>query len=175
VNPTVRPDGIARADFNLDGRVDIATTTDNNGVSFVTLFRATPTGFAACVDYQTLGANSGAIAALDVDANGDLDVATLNQDSCSATVLDNIAGAFGAATVLTAGVNPDSFAVGNLGGGAAPDILVRNRDGNTLSFFTNLVTPVAQCDSIDFNGNGLFPEDNDIISFLRILAGETCE
>lgn len=174
VNPTVRPDGIALADFNLDGRVDIATTTDNNGVSFVTLFRATPTGFAAFVDYPTLGANSGAIAALDVDADGDLDVATLNQDSGNVSVLPNTAGAFGSATVLTAGVNPDSFVVGNLGGSAAPDILVSNRDGNTLSFFTNLVTPVAQCDSIDFNGNGLFPEDQDLIDFLAVYAGGNC-
>ncbi len=30
------------------------------------------------------------------------------------------------------------------------------------------------CDSIDFNGNGVFPEDQDVVDFLSVLAGETC-
>jgi hypothetical protein len=30
------------------------------------------------------------------------------------------------------------------------------------------------CDSIDFNGNGVFPEDQDVVEFLSVLAGETC-
>ncbi len=30
------------------------------------------------------------------------------------------------------------------------------------------------CDSIDFNRNGLFPEDQDLIDFLSVLAGGTC-
>jgi hypothetical protein len=30
------------------------------------------------------------------------------------------------------------------------------------------------CDSIDFNGDGLFPDDNDLITFLSVLAGGEC-
>jgi hypothetical protein len=51
-------------------------------------------------------------------------------------------------------------------------------------FFTagNVVTPnIARwgcvkpiCDSIDFNQNSLFPEDQDLIDFLNILAGGEC-
>jgi hypothetical protein len=30
------------------------------------------------------------------------------------------------------------------------------------------------CDSIDFNGDGLFPDDSDLIDFLSVLAGGAC-
>jgi hypothetical protein len=33
---------------------------------------------------------------------------------------------------------------------------------------------VPVCDSIDFNGNGVFPEDQDVTDFFRVLAGEPC-
>ncbi len=32
----------------------------------------------------------------------------------------------------------------------------------------------ACCDSIDFNRNGVFPEDQDVIDFFSVLAGGTC-
>ncbi|HLP84374.1 MAG TPA: hypothetical protein VK157_08490 [Phycisphaerales bacterium] len=35
--------------------------------------------------------------------------------------------------------------------------------------------PSTRCDSIDFNNNGVFPEDQDVIDFLRVLAGDPCE
>jgi hypothetical protein len=34
--------------------------------------------------------------------------------------------------------------------------------------------PVNQCDSIDFNGDGLFPDDQDLVDFLSVLAGGPC-
>jgi hypothetical protein len=30
------------------------------------------------------------------------------------------------------------------------------------------------CGSIDFNGDGLFPSDDDILAFLRVFAGGQC-
>jgi hypothetical protein len=30
------------------------------------------------------------------------------------------------------------------------------------------------CDPIDFNGNGVFPEDQDVVDFFAVLAGGTC-
>jgi hypothetical protein len=32
----------------------------------------------------------------------------------------------------------------------------------------------GQCDDIDFNNDGLFPDDSDLISFLSVLAGGAC-
>ena len=42
----------------------------------------------------------------------------------------------------------------------------------TLSFTR---TPRLPCDSIDFNNNGVFPEDQDVIDFFAVLAGSTCD
>ncbi|MFN5944208.1 MAG: hypothetical protein ACK5ZG_07120 [Phycisphaerae bacterium] len=30
------------------------------------------------------------------------------------------------------------------------------------------------CNDIDFNNNGVFPEDQDVIDFFNVLAGGTC-
>ncbi|MFY7896166.1 MAG: hypothetical protein ACOVP8_08030, partial [Phycisphaerales bacterium] len=32
----------------------------------------------------------------------------------------------------------------------------------------------AGCDSIDFNNNQVFPEDQDVIDFFNVLAGAPC-
>jgi hypothetical protein len=30
------------------------------------------------------------------------------------------------------------------------------------------------CDTIDFNGNGVFPEEQDVIDFFTVLSGGDC-
>jgi hypothetical protein len=30
------------------------------------------------------------------------------------------------------------------------------------------------CNDIDFNNNGVFPEDQDVVDFLNVLAGGQC-
>jgi hypothetical protein len=35
--------------------------------------------------------------------------------------------------------------------------------------------PPNECSDIDFNNDGLFPDDNDLIAFLNVLAGGECE
>ncbi len=37
-----------------------------------------------------------------------------------------------------------------------------------------VVLPTEGCDSIDFNNDGLFPSDDDLVSFLTVLAGGSC-
>jgi hypothetical protein len=38
----------------------------------------------------------------------------------------------------------------------------------------NLTISTVGCDSIDFNNDGLFPDDNDLIALLTVLAGGDC-
>jgi hypothetical protein len=52
-------------------------------------------------------------------------------------------------------------------------------DNNGISGVDTVVITVNPpapegCDSVDFNGNGVFPEDQDVIDFFDILAGGTC-
>jgi glycosidase len=56
---------------------------------------------------------------------------------------------------------------GNLG--TAPNL-------NTVagSQFATLTLPAAGCDSIDFNNNGVFPEDQDVVDLFDVLAGGGC-
>jgi hypothetical protein len=42
------------------------------------------------------------------------------------------------------------------------------------AFFTGTAVG-AVCDSIDFNNDGLFPDDNDLVQFLNVLAGGACD
>jgi hypothetical protein len=43
-----------------------------------------------------------------------------------------------------------------------------------FNFDGTLGNPTPRCDSIDFNNNSLFPEDQDLIDFLNVFAGGAC-
>jgi hypothetical protein len=49
-----------------------------------------------------------------------------------------------------------------------------NDCGGIVSFPAALTVNNPLCDSIDFNGDGLFPDDNDLIDLLSVLAGGPC-
>jgi hypothetical protein len=38
-----------------------------------------------------------------------------------------------------------------------------------------VVLPNEGCDTVDFNKNGLFPSDEDLIAYLQVLAGGSCQ
>ena len=51
-------------------------------------------------------------------------------------------------------------------------VLMSNPCGSTTSNVAFL--DLQQCDCIDFNNNGVFPEDQDLIDFFETLAGGAC-
>jgi hypothetical protein len=54
-------------------------------------------------------------------------------------------------------------------------VLAAQNPGGLRTFSVNLsVVAGQQCDSIDFNNNTVFPEDQDVIDFFSVLAGEEC-
>ncbi len=55
--------------------------------------------------------------------------------------------------------------VSDVGGANPRDMVLRVAFGGTTS----------GCDSIDFNADGLFPDDNDLVQFLSVLAGGACD
>jgi hypothetical protein len=65
------------------------------------------------------------------------------------------------------------------------EVAWQNEDGSTstacsvgaiasfgVGFFVDPIEPV--CDSIDFNNDGLFPDDGDLVDFTDALAGSSC-
>jgi hypothetical protein len=96
--------------------------------------------------------SSAAITAYEVDANWDPIPSTRR------VFATGIGGAEGAFVDPTTG----NFLFSTFGGG--------NRVLSIRGFA--IQTPV--CDSIDFNGDGLFPDDTDLVDFLSVLAGGAC-
>jgi hypothetical protein len=71
---------------------------------------------------------------------------------------------------------PQSTAVVTLGVGTRT-ITLRVRDNNnaiTQDDVVVTVLPAPTCNDIDFNNDGLFPDDADLIDFLNVLAGGEC-
>jgi hypothetical protein len=78
---------------------------------------------------------------------------------------------------------------GQLVSGANTSVLIIQRPRVTMSGIYTLratnscgtttsspveVTVVPACDSIDFNNDGIFPDDQDVVAFFRVLAGGQC-
>ncbi|GDY00103.1 hypothetical protein LBMAG48_25060 [Phycisphaerae bacterium] len=93
----------------------------------------------------------GLISAWDINANGDPVPGTRR------SFITGLSGAEGAFLDITSG----DFLFSTFGGGGRV-IVVQG--------FAERVT----CDSIDFNQNTVFPEDQDVIDFFRVLAGDEC-
>jgi hypothetical protein len=73
---------------------------------------------------------------------------------------------------------PFDVAFGNnmSGGGAdiASTIVWNLPPGYSITSVLGYTAPGAGCDSIDFNNNGVFPEDQDVVDFFDVLAGGAC-
>jgi hypothetical protein len=160
VNQATRPEGVIAADLNGDGLDDIATGAGDP--AFVSVFLQA-NGFAARTDYATGGTGVGDLTAADFDGDGRLDLVAVNEDSGNVALLRNLGNRqFGPAQLLPVGLNPSHVATGDLGGSAAPEIVVTNRDGDSTSVFLNDADPCVA----DFNNDG---EVNtlDVLAFLN--------
>jgi hypothetical protein len=78
-----------------------------------------------------------------------------------------------------AGTRVEGLAVYDADGeGPLPQQLIIGGDLTTLNSapINNIVALSLPrvCDSVDFNRNGVFPEDADVIAFFSVLAGEAC-
>lgn len=115
------PTSVAAADFNNDGKPDIAVTNQhgvqillNNGIG----------GFTSGNSY-VVGTNPQAIAVGDFDRNGIVDLAVVNQGSGTVSVLlGNDDGSFSESTADPAGTNPRFVAVADVNGDGNPDLVV---------------------------------------------------
>jgi hypothetical protein len=148
------PNGAVVADFNGDGRPDLAVANfTGNTVSVLlntTLPGATVAGFGA---QQTFAAGTalGGMAAADFNGDGRPDLAVVNQIASqglvsvliNTTTLGGAIPQFGAAQTFAVGHSPDSVAVGDFNGDGRPDLVVSNFDDNTVSVLLNTAAPGA--------------------------------
>ena len=136
------PSGVATADFNGDGRPDLAVTNLNaNTVSIflnTTAPGATTPSFAPKVDFAT-GLSPRGITIADVNGDGRPDLAIANSAADSVSILlDSTApGAttptFTPQVAFGTGATPIIVALGDLNGDGKPDLAVADNSTNTVS------------------------------------------
>ncbi len=142
------PYSIVAADFNADGKVDIAAV--NNSSSSISIFMNTGTGtFAAKVDYNT-GANPYSATAADFNGDGKLDLAVVIDSSTVSVLMNTGTGTFATKVDYATGTTPYSVTATDLEGDGDQDMIVANRGSNTLSVFMNNGTGTFAA-KVDYN------------------------
>ncbi|MFN0100991.1 MAG: FG-GAP-like repeat-containing protein [Bryobacteraceae bacterium] len=132
----VGPYSIAIADFNADGKPDVATA--NLGAASVSVLLGNGTGgfSAAAGSPVAVGSTPQSITGLDYNGDGKVDLAIANFSDNSITVLQgNGAGGFTPATgsPFTTGTSPAAVAVGDFTGDGRVDLVVVNGTSGFLS------------------------------------------
>jgi hypothetical protein len=112
------------ADFNGDGKLDIAATDSNNNIVQILLGNGDGT-FSIGSSYSTGGSDPQNIVSGDFNHDGIVDLATCNNTGNIAVMLGNGDGTFApAVTYSTPGYNPNSITVADINGDGYLDLAV---------------------------------------------------
>ena len=165
----LEPEGLALADFDNDGKLDVVTTTSGNALQeHVSVFLQDnfDNPWVGPINGNTGGVTPMGVVAADFDLDGHVDVAAANADSNNVSLKKNGGiGIFFAPVVLAVGENPEALvmAAGDLDGNGTTDIVTFNRDSDDVSVLINQ-TPVPLPG--DVNGDGTV----DVNDLLAVVA-----
>ena len=184
-----RAAGIALADLNGDSKLDVVIS-DGDGLSVgnsISIYLGNGDGTFGARQVVSLGSGRIApvgIAAADVDADGDVDLAVAC-DAVSAVMLlrNNGNGTFAAPVSMAVGMYPDDVAAGDLNGDGRPDLVVAHQEYRVSVLINNGAGgfgPVVGYDNLNLGTNWagpLFPcvalADVDRDGKLDVLYGST--
>jgi hypothetical protein len=128
-----RAAAIVTADFDLDGKLDLAVL----GSSFsprLNLLRGNGDGTFQAATTVNLGSGSQpqALRAADLDRDGDLDLVTANYGNSTVSVLTNVGGGFASRVEFPAWGTPRGLDVGDVDGDRIPDVVFTDGEGDTV-------------------------------------------
>jgi FG-GAP-like repeat len=166
------PQGVITADFNGDGKADLAIA--NSGDDTVSILLGNGDGtFTALSPLPAGGSMPWSLAAGDFDGNGTIDLAVTNFNNANPSTvsvfLGNGDGTFGSAVTYPVGIVPISVATGDFNGDGITDLAVGNQNGATVSIligdglgafsqpnpaYAVGATDLANVATGDFNGDG---------------------
>lgn len=143
VNTGSNPNAVTVADFNQDGRLDVATT--NPGTNKVAILLGTGNGgFSSPIYSDVAGTAPNDLTAGDVNGDGITDLVTANATADNVSVLlGNNDGTFQPGVNYSVGNIPLFVGLLNLNGDNAPDLVVANSTSSNVSVLLN-------------NGNGTY-------------------
>ena len=135
----------AVADFNRDGKPDVALTQQNTNLASVLLNNTLPTQYpdgrsSASANKISNGYGNFAdgVAVGDFNKDGNLDIAvSYLQDNTVQVLLNNGANGFNASTAYPVGKQPYWIASGDLNGDGYPDLVTANTTDGTVSVLLN--------------------------------------
>jgi VCBS repeat-containing protein len=132
----ITPYNIITADFNGDGKLDLATANLNSSNVSI-LYGDGNGGFSAPTLLPTLGINPVNLVAADLNQDGHVDLITADYNSNMVSVLyGNAIGSFGAAIGLPI-YNPSGVATADMDGDGRLDVVASSNNGNYVRVFYN--------------------------------------
>jgi len=135
-----RPDDVAAGDFDGDGDLDLAVTTDGNGnQDLIELYFNDGLG-----NYSPGGAvflpnssSPGDLEAADLDGDGDIDLAVVLRDFNQVQSVINNGGSFSTGATVAVGINAGGMSQRDMEGDGDIDLIIANRDSNTATVLSN--------------------------------------
>ena len=131
------PSGLTHADFDGDGHLDLATTSDANDRAVVFRNAGGGTFGTSFPVFLPAGSSPQDLLAADFEGDGDADLAIALRDPAGnvQVMLNDGMGNFSFGSTTAVGDRPRGMSVADLGTG--PSLAVANRDSNSLSVLRN--------------------------------------
>jgi hypothetical protein len=141
------PRSVAVADFNSDGKPDLAVANNSGAGGISVLLNTTPANasvpsFAPQQTFDAVG-GTGDVSVADVNGDGTPDLVVANSDSSTVSVLldttpqNASTASFAPQQTFAVGSSPISVAVGDFNGDNAPDLAVANFGSSTVGVLLN--------------------------------------
>jgi len=164
------PLGLGVADFDGDGKKDIAVTIYNNGAgNHLTIFRNTGTSGHLQFDSVDVPTGTGpeGLAVGDLDNDGKVDIVTMNPGNSSISVLRNLStpGFIDFQSVslsLSSPPTPHQVVIADFDSDGKPDLIVTSNNGRIVSVFHHASDP----NTIAFDSRTDFPTEG----YLNLLT-----